>query len=93
MYNTIADNLQEMILESPIQYQEVFDRYKQLNDWSFLIISQNNSTEMIKAFDYFYYINGRFPVEDNLFNVSKNKILEFVLSNKEISLLHLHAKN
>ena len=93
MYNTIADNLQEMILESPIQYQEVFDRYKQLNDWSFLIISQNNSTEMIKAFEYSYYINGRFPVVDNLFSVSKYKILDFVFSNKEISLLHLHAKN
>ena len=61
MYNT-ADNLDEMLLNSPMQYQEAFDRDMQLNGWSFLNFSLSSSREIITTFNYF--INGRFPADD-----------------------------
>ena len=64
MHNAIADNLQEMILASPVQNQEVRDM--QLYGWSFFNFSQSSSREILKAFDYFHFINGRFLADDNL---------------------------
>ena len=51
MHNAIAENLQEMILASPMQNQEVLDM--QLYGWSFFNFSQSSSRETLKAFDYF----------------------------------------
>lgn len=41
----------------------------QLKGWSFVVglnFSESGSREIMKAFDYFCYINGRFPKDNDL---------------------------
>ena len=40
---------------------------------------------MLKAFDYFYYITGHFPTDDNLVTAQKPKIPSFIQADEEIS--------
>ena len=51
VYNTVADNLQEIIPNSPMQYQEALNKDMQSNGWSFLSFSLSSSQETIRAFD------------------------------------------
>ena len=44
-----------------------------------------NGRYFLKAFDYFYYITGHFPTDDNLVTVQKPKISSFIQADKEIS--------
>ena len=83
MFNKIADNLQEMILATPMQYQKVVVKAMQLNSCSFLKFSKSTSREILKDFDYFSYIDGRFPAHDNLVNEPKDRILDFISTNNE----------
>ena len=83
MYNKIADSLQEMILTTPMQYQKVVVKAMQLNSCSFLKFSKSTSREILKDFDYFSYIDGRFPEDDNLVNEPKDQILDFISTNNE----------
>lgn len=88
MYKTVADNLGEMILNSPMQYQAGLNRDLKLNNWSFLSFSWSSSWEIIRAFHYFYFLNRRFPAENDLINVPKGIMLpDFIQTNNEISPL------
>ena len=42
--------------------------------WSFLKFSESSSRHIMKAFDYFYYINGRFPADNNLISAPDGEI-------------------
>ena len=48
--------------------------------------------ELLKAFDYFYYINGRFLLDNNLVTVPKPKTTSFIETDDEISLIALHER-
>ena len=48
---------------------------------------ETNGRYFLKAFDYFYYITGHFPTDDNLVTVQKPKIPSFIQAEKEISLI------
>ena len=38
---------------------------------------------MLKAIDYFYYVNGYFPTDDNLVTAQKSTIPSFIQADKE----------
>ena len=58
----------------------------QINGWTFSYFQkENNSREMVSAYDYFLYINGRFPAEENLINVSGGEIPNFTKTHQVIS--------
>ena len=63
----------------------------QPNGWSFLRFSKGTSTEKLKAFDNFNYINGRLTSDDNLVNVTKVEI-PVILTNNKMSTLYLDEK-
>ena len=63
----------------------------QPNDWSFLRFSKGTSTEILKAFDNFNYINGRLTSDDNFVNVPKVEI-PVILTNDKMSTLYLDEK-
>ena len=54
------------------------DKNMQLNDWSFLNFSENDSREKMKPFDYFYYINRRLPTDNNLISAPDEEIPDFL---------------
>ena len=47
MYNAVAENLQEMILNSRMYYQEALDRDMKFNGWPFVIFSLSSGREII----------------------------------------------
>ena len=54
----------------------------QLNGWKFLNFKEYaNSIELMKAYGYFFYINGRFPADDDRITVPKEKIPNCIESN------------
>ena len=63
----------------------------QPNDWSFLRFSKGTSTEILKAFDNFNYINGRLTSDDNFVNVP-NVEIPVILTNDKMSTLYLDEK-
>ena len=63
----------------------------QPNDWSFLRFSKGTSTEILKAFDNFNYINGRLTSDDNFVNVPEVEI-PVILTNDKMSTLYLDEK-
>ena len=63
----------------------------QPNDWSFSRFSKGTSTEILKAFDNFNYINGRLTSDDNFVNVPKVEI-PVILTNDKMSTLYLDEK-
>ena len=88
----VGDNLQEMILNSAMQFRDAINRHLQLNWWFFLDFAESNSKEIMKAFDYFFHINGRFPVDEELKTLYKAKLPNFIHSNKAISPIYLYEK-
>ena len=46
----------------------------------------------MKAYDCFYYINGRFPPDDNLITLRKSKIPDFIQAEKEIFSIALYKR-
>ena len=44
------------------------------------------------AFGHFYYINGRFPADNNLINVAKGIIPHFIQTNNEVLPFYLCQK-
>ena len=44
---------------------------------------------MLTYLDCFYYINGRFPAYDNLVNVPKGEIPDFILTDRNITPLFM----
>lgn len=90
--NMVGDNLQEMILNSAMQFRDAINRHLQLNWWFFLDFAESNSKEIMKAFDYFFHINGRFPVDEELKTLYKAKLPNFIHSNKAISPIYLYEK-
>ena len=93
MYNSATDNLQEMILSGPFSYMKSVDKDKKLNGWSFLNFSESSSREIMKAFNCFYYIKGRFRTDNNLISVPDGENLDFInlrSSNQKILPLRLY---
>ena len=79
LYNSAADNLREMILSSPFSYMQSVDKDMQLNSWSFLNFAEGGSSrERMKAFEYFYHINERFPTDNNLISALDREIPDFI---------------
>ena len=64
----------------------------QINGWAFLNFVESKGRKIMKAYDYFYYIKGRFLLGDNLITLSKTKILAFIQADEEISPIYLHEQ-
>ena len=79
-----------MIASCPMQYGETTDRDVQLGSWIYLDLAESKSREIMKAYDCFYYINGRFPPVDNLITLRKSKIPDFIQAEKEIFPIALY---
>ena len=76
-----------------MEYEKPIYKDMQLNDWKFLNFKEYaNTIEIMKGYDYFFYINERFPAEGNTITVPKEKYPNFIESDQEISLLHFHEK-
>ena len=56
-----------------------------LNGWSFVNLSENVSREVMKVFDYFYYVNGRFLTKNNLIGAPDGQTPDLSKSNQEIT--------
>ena len=67
-----------MILPNPFSYLQSVDKYMKLNGWSFLNLSENGIREIMKAFDSFYYVNGRFPINNNLISAPDGQTPDFI---------------
>lgn len=67
-------------LSSPSHLIEVIMREMKLNRLDGLDNNENNSSskELIKAFDYFFFENGRFPMNEQLISVLEVTIPAFV---------------
>lgn len=49
-----------------------------LNGPSFLNLSDSIIRKIMKAFNYFYYVNGKFPINNNLSSAPKGKTPDFI---------------
>ena len=85
LQNLVDDNLHEMIASCLTQFREAIDRDMQLNGWTNLELVEANCRYLLKAIDYFYYVNGYFPTNDNLVTAQKPTIPSFIQADKEIS--------
>ena len=47
LYNTVGDNLQELILSSPMLYRDAIVRDMQLNGWIYLNLEESKSREIM----------------------------------------------
>ena len=90
--NTVGDNLQVLILSRPTLCRDVIDRDMQLNDWIYLNFAESKRREIMRAYDYLYYINGRFPADDNLITLPEPKIPDFIQADDAISPIFLHKQ-
>ena len=86
LQNLVDDNLHEMIASCLTQFREAIDRDIQLNGWTNLELVEANGRYLLKAIDYFYYVNGYFPADDNLVTAQKPTIPSFIQADKEISI-------
>ena len=80
----VRDNLQEMILSSPMQFTDAINCHIQLNGWVFLDFAESNSKEIMKAFDY-----GRFSANNELKILPKAKLPNQIHASKAISPIYL----
>ena len=56
LYNSVGDNLQKMLVNTPMQYQEATSRDMQLNSWIFLNFKEHLSCiEVMTSYNYFYF--------------------------------------
>ena len=85
LQNLVDDNLHEMIASCLTQFREAIDRDIQLNGWTNLELVEANGRYLLKAIDYFYYVNGYFPADDNLVTAQKPTIPSFIQADTEIS--------
>ena len=62
LYKVIGDNLLEVFVNTPMQYKEAIDR-DILNHCFFFFNFKKllSSVEVMKAYNYFYYVNRIFP--------------------------------
>lgn len=81
-----------MIASCPMQYGETTDRDVQLSSWIYLDLAESISREVMKVYDCFYYINGRFPQDDNLITLRKSKIPDFIQADEEIFPIALYKR-
>lgn len=49
-----------------------------LNGPSFLNLSDSIIRKIMKAFNYFYYVNGKFPINNNLSSAPEGKTPDFI---------------
>ena len=64
----------------------------QLNDWIYLDFAESKRREIMRTYDYFYYIKGRFPANDNLITLPKPKIPDIVQDDNAISPISLYEQ-
>ena len=77
-----------------MQFIDSIDRDMQLNGWTCLNFAESKDREVMKAYDYLHYINGRFLGDDNLnlINLPKPKIPDFIQACKEIFQISLYEQ-
>ena len=56
LYNLVGDNLHEVIASCSTQFRKAIDKDIQLNVWTNLDLVEQKGRELLKTFDYYYYI-------------------------------------
>lgn len=74
LYNSATDNFREMILSEPYSYFKAINKDIKLDGCRLVdILDYSDSKKLMKFTDYFYYISGRFPPENELVDAQKEK--------------------
>ena len=91
-YRTVANNLAEFLAYCPkMQLGAISEDMKHIG-WSYVEFKNNyNTNEIIKPFEIFF-INGRFPSDENLGPIAAGNIPAFIKTETPISPLRLHEK-
>lgn len=89
LFNMVRDNLQEMILSSPMQFTDAIDCHIQLNGWVFLDFAESKSREIMKDCGYFYHIYGCFSANNELKILPKARLPNKIHASKAISPIYL----
>ena len=78
MHNSAALNFYETIINSTLYIHEIIVSHLKLNKWFEININNDGSKEFLKWFDYYSYVNGKFPTNDNLIIIPEGNVPDFI---------------
>lgn len=78
MHNSAALNFYEKIVNGTLYIHEIIVSHLKLNKWLEMNINNDGSKEFLKWFDYYSYMNGKFPTNDNLIIIPEGNVPDFI---------------